>query len=209
MKKTFLGVFLTVLLSFPLAAYDYPSDLNGGGSVRGGRYSSVRPYVRADAGMTYSSFEVGPGEDLTGLQFIGNFALGAEYKRSRLELAYQPREAVSDVIYMLIDTYASVSGDVFMVNYFYDFFYAKYFDLYIGAGAGVDCWDSVSRASFSGAEEVKKKGESFLGALYLGMSFNIPTQYLVTSIDMGIDYYYERHFKMNNIAPKVGLRLTF
>ena len=200
---------MTLFLSFPLAAYDYPSDLEGSNALLESRYASVRPYVRADAWLTYSSFELGSGEDLTGFQFIGNLALGAEYKRSRVELAYQPREAVSDVIYMLADTFASVSGDVFMVNYFYDFFYAKYFDLYIGAGVGVDKWESVSRATISGSKDVKDDGTSFIGGLYLGMSFNIPMKYIVTSLDMGVDYYYERHFKTNNFVPKVGLRFGF
>ncbi len=209
MKKIWVSVFLTLFLSFPLAAYDYPSDLEGSKALSGNRYDGVRPYIRADAGLTYSSFELGSGEDLTGFQFIGNLALGAEYKRSRLELAYQPREAVSDVIYMLTNTFASVSGDVFMVNYFYDFFYAKYFDLYIGAGAGIDKWESVSRATLSGSEEVKNDGTSFIWGLYLGMSFNIPMKYVVTSLDMGVDYYNERHFKTNNFVPKIGLRFGF
>ncbi len=209
MKKIWLSVFLTLFLPLALAAYDYPSDLEGSNALLESRYSGVRPYIRADAGLTYSSFELGPGEDLTGFQFIGNLAFGAEYKRSRLEFAYQPREAVSDVIYMLADTFASVSGDVFMVNCFYDFFYAKYFDLYVGAGGGVDKWNSVSRATLSGSGEVKDDGASFIGGLYLGMSFNIPMRYILASLDMGVDYYYERHFRTNNFVPKIGLRLGF
>ena len=56
MKKIWLSVFLTLFLPLALAAYDYPSDLEGSNALLESRYSGVRPYIRADAGLTYSSF---------------------------------------------------------------------------------------------------------------------------------------------------------
>lgn len=206
MKKFLLtAVMLTV--SFPLFAVTTAGADQGNMDYYKNRYNTIHPYLRLDAGLTYSAFNLGPGEDLTGFQYIGNLAVGAEYKRSRIELAYQPRATISDVIFSLVNTYAAIDSDAYMINYYYDFFSTDFFDAYIGTGAGIDKWQYEYRR-VSASQTTVDNGVSFIGGLYLGVSFNIPMHYVIASIDTGIDYYYQHHFRMHNITPKVGLRLT-
>lgn len=166
----------------------------------------IHPYIRADAGFTYSAFDIkyqDVTKELAGLQAMYNCAAGIKYKKGRFELAYQQRGTMSDFLFFLIATSAWVENDAVMANAFYDFVSSEYFALYIGGGAGVNMWNSEFK---SFGDKYTDSGTSFIGGVYLGASINTPIGF---SIDFGVDYFYVNEPLMNSFVPKIGARLTF
>ncbi|MDD5102494.1 MAG: hypothetical protein PHH62_05880 [Endomicrobiaceae bacterium] len=166
----------------------------------------IHLYLRADAGLTYTAFNVNyesKTKELTGLQGMYNFGAGIQYKRGRFELAYQERSTMSDFLFFLVNTNAWVDNNAIMTNAFYDFVSTKYFALYIGGGLGVNMWNSEFKSS---GTKYTDSGTSFIGGTYLGASINTPVGF---SIDFGVDYFYVSEPIMNSFVPKIGVRLTF
>lgn len=167
--------------------------------------SSWRPYFRADAQAAYSAFTLAGSngdQDLTGFQGVYDFALGANYKRGRFELAYQKRGAVSDAIFLFAATTAFVDNDAVLANAYYDFVKAGFFSMYIGGGMGVNKWSSEI-TSFG--HTYSDDGYAFIGGAYLGMSFAI---YMV-NLDFGMNYYYISKLDMNTLGFMAGVRINF
>ncbi len=166
----------------------------------------IHPYIRADIGITYTSFEVdynSDSEKLSGMQGMCNLAAGIKYKKGRFELAYQKRDTMSDVLLILINRNAWVENQAVMANAFYDFVSSKYFALYIGGGAGLNMWKTELKWS---GNEYNDSGTSYTAGAYLGASINTSIGF---SIDFGIDYYYVNKPMMNSVVPKIGARITF
>lgn len=166
----------------------------------------IHPYIRADAGLTYTAFDVkyqDVTKELTGLQAMYNFGAGIKYKKGRFELAYHKRATMSDFLFFIINTNAWVENNAVMANAFYDYVSLKYFALYIGGGAGVNMWNSEFK---SFGDKYTDSGTSFIGGVYLGASINTPIGF---SIDFGVDYFYVNEPLMNSFVPKIGARLTF
>ncbi|MFA7073897.1 MAG: hypothetical protein WC234_01770 [Endomicrobiaceae bacterium] len=166
----------------------------------------IHPYIRADAGLTYTAFDVkyqDVTKELTGLQAMYNFGAGIKYKKGRFELAYHKRATMSDFLFFLINTNAWVENNAVMANVFYDYVSLKYFALYIGGGAGVNMWNSEFKTL---GTKYTDNGTSFIGGIYLGASINTPIGF---SIDFGVDYFYVNEPLMNSFVPKIGARLTF
>lgn len=163
-----------------------------------------RFYLRADAGLTYSDLIV-DNYDLGGFQGMFNFAGGAQNNRWRAELNYQERATISEVFSSLLtQTMASMEQHALMLNGYYDLFSSKYFAWYLGAGAGVNRYEKVITYQNTGVETSETGYSTILGA-YTGLSINFEH----FGIDVGVDYYYTYKPNLNNIVPKIGLRIIF
>ncbi|MDD2524268.1 MAG: outer membrane beta-barrel protein [Endomicrobiaceae bacterium] len=168
--------------------------------------TKIHPYIRADAGFTYTAFDINykdKTQSLAGFQGMYNFAAGIKYKRTRFEAAYQERATMSDFLFFIIKTEAWVENKAVMANVFYDFVSSKYFALYIGGGLGVNMWNSEF-SSFG--DEYTDSGTSVIGGAYLGASINTPIGF---SIDFGVDYFHVTDPLMDSFVPKIGARLNF
>lgn len=163
-----------------------------------------RLYLRADAGVTYSDLTVAD-YDLGGFQGMFNFAAGGQNGRWRAELAWQERATVSELFSSLLtQTMASVEQHGLMANGYYDVFSSKYFAWYVGAGAGLNNYETVVSYQDTG-NEIREDGYSAILGAYTGLSVNFEH----IGIDFGVDYYYTFKPSLNSVVPKVGLRVIF
>lgn len=170
--------------------------------------SRYHPYIRMDMGFTYTGFDVkyqGETAKFSGFQGMVNFAAGVKKERTRFELDYQSRATVSDVLFIIAGSTASIENKAVMANAFYDFVSYKYFALYIGGGAGLNMWTNNYKNNITHVVTTDS-GSSFAGGIYLGSSINIP---IGLSIDFGVDYLYVSEPQMNSFVPKIGARITF
>ena len=170
--------------------------------------SKYHPYIRMDMGFTYTGFDIkyeGETKQFTGFQGMVNVAAGVKKERTRFELDYQSRATVSDVLFIIAGSTASIENNAIMANAFYDFVSYKYFALYIGGGVGVNMWTNNYKNNFTHVVTTDK-GTSLAGGIYLGSSINIPIGF---SIDFGVDYLYISEPQMNSFVPKIGARITF
>lgn len=170
--------------------------------------SRYHPYIRMDMGFTYTGFDIkyqGETAKFSGFQGMVNFAAGVKKERTRFELDYQSRATVSDVLFIIAGSTASIESNSVMANAFYDFVSYKYFALYIGAGAGLNMWTNNYKNNITHVVTTDK-GSSFTGGIYLGASINIPIGF---SIDFGVDYLHVSEPQMNSFVPKIGARITF
>lgn len=163
-----------------------------------------RFYLRADAGLTYSDLEV-KEYDLGGFQGMFNFAGGVQKARWRAELNYQERATVSELFSSLLtQTMASMEQHAFLLNGYYDIFSSKYFAWYLGAGAGLNSYETVVTYQNTGIKTTED-GYSLIAGAYTGLSINFEH----IGIDLGVDYYYTYKPNQNTIVPKIGLRVIF
>ncbi|GAB1402134.1 hypothetical protein MASR1M68_10450 [Elusimicrobiota bacterium] len=170
--------------------------------------SKYHPYIRMDMGFTYTGFDIkyeGEISKFSGFQGMVNFAAGLKKERTRFELAYQSRATVSDVLFIIAGSTASIENKAFMANVFYDFVSYEYFALYIGGGAGLNMWTNNYKNNITHVVTTDK-GSSITAGIYLGSSINIPIGF---SIDFGVDYLYVSEPQMNSFVPKIGARITF
>lgn len=187
MKKTF--VLMCSLL--PTLAYADVDD-------------KLRAYISADAGLTYSDLQV-DNYDLGGFTGIFNFALGGQYGRWRAELAYQERATISEMFSSLLtETMATMEQHAFLANGYYDVWSSKYFAWYVGGGAGLNNYEKIITYQDTGKEITEDGYSAILGA-YTGLSINFD----YVGIDLGVNYYYTYKPNLNNIVPKIGLRVMF
>lgn len=186
MKKLFVCLFMLMVPVCAMAQED------------------IRFYLRGDAGFTYSSAEV-MDFDMGGFQGMYNLAIGGQKGRVRAELAYQERATVSEAFSSLFSqTIASLDARALLANAYYTAFDSKYFDLYVGAGAGVNKYQGKLEYLDLGTEKIEDGYSATLG-LYAGMSFDL--NYIV--LDLGLDYYYTFKPSMNSLVPKIGMRVVF
>lgn len=185
MKKIFILAF-TLMPTFALA------DTNDNWNF----------YLRADAGFTYSDIDVS-NYDLSGFQGMFNFAAGGQNGRWRAELAFQERATVSEMFSSLLtQTMATLEQHALIVNGYYDVLSYKHFAWYVGAGAGINGYES--RVSYP-EKDVTEDGYSPILGTYTGLSLNF--EHL--GIDVGIDYFYTYRPNINSLVPKIGLRIIF
>lgn len=164
----------------------------------------LRIYVGADAGLTYSDLQV-DDYDLGGFTGIFNFALGGKYDRWRAELAFQERATISEMFNSLLtETMATMEQRALLVNGYYDIWSSKYFAWYVGAGAGLNNYEKIITYQDTGKEITEDGYSAILGA-YTGLSINFD----YVGIDFGVNYYYTYKPNLNNIVPKIGLRVMF
>lgn len=169
-----------------------------------GTQNNWSPYLRADAGVTYSDVTV-MNYDISGFQGMFNFSVGAQKEKVRLELALQERATVSEMFSSLLnETVATLEQRALMINGYYDVWSSKYFAWYLGAGAGVNNYEAIISYNNTNTEVTEKGYSAMLGA-YTGISINF--NYI--GFDIGVDYYYTFKPSINSLVPKVGLRVMF
>lgn len=191
MKKIILCVFVFFLGLQPVSANSF-------------NISGVKPYFRADAGLTYSNASV-MGYDVSGFQAMYNLALGAQKDRFRAELSFQERATVSEMFSSIItQTLVALDDKSLMLNGYYNILSYKYFSAYIGAGAGGSYYKATVTDKYIGQEKEENGYSAILGA-YAGLSLIL--NHVI--FDLGVDYYYNFKPSMNSIVPKLGMRIRF
>lgn len=191
MKRLLLGVWLSLITV--TSAFAGMFDLAG-----------VKPYFRADAGITYASSSV-MGYDVSGFQGMYNFALGAQKDRIRAELVFQERATISEMFSaILTQRMVALDERSLLLNGYYNLLNYKYFAAYVGAGAGGSYYKATVNDNNIEYEQEESGYSAVLGA-YAGLSLIL--NHVI--FDLGVDYYYAFKPSMNSIVPKLGLRIKF
>lgn len=191
MKKIILFAFISL---FCLQS-GFASSLN---------LADIKPYFRADAGLTYSESSV-MGYDVSGFQGMYNFALGAQKDRIRAELVFQERATISEMFSaILTQRMVALDERSLLLNGYYNFLNYKYFAAYVGAGAGGSYYKATVNDNNIEYEQEESGYSAVLGA-YAGLSLIL--NHVI--FDLGVDYYYTFKPSMNSIVPKLGLRIKF
>ena len=97
---------------------------------------------------------------------------------------------------------ATLEQHALMVNGFYDVLSYNHFAWYVGAGIGLNAYES--RVSYPGKDIVENGCSAIFGA-YTGLSLNFEH----VGIDLGVDYFYTYKPNINSLVPKIGLRVIF